>query len=83
MTVVYHFHRMYGLAQRPLLNLRRFMAKVTMFKELLSVTAADIYTVIFQWKTPNQEFITETLIAYYSPTFSIEVREAGREMGVT
>ncbi len=78
--VVYHFHRLYGLGSgftKP----APFHAKVTMFKELISVTAADKYTVIFKWKTHNQEFIIETLIAYYSPTSSIEAREAVEKWG--
>ena len=73
--VAFHFHRLYGLGSgftKP----APFHANITMFKELISVTATDKYTVAFKWKTPNQEFITETLIAYYSPTAAIEAREA-------
>jgi peptide/nickel transport system substrate-binding protein len=78
--VVYHFHRLYGLGSgftKP----APFHANVTMFKELISVTAADKYTVVFKWKTSNPEFITETLIAYYSPTAAIEAREAVEKWG--
>ena len=78
--IAYHFHRLYGLGSgftKP----APFHAKITMFRELISITAVDKYTVIFKWKTPNQEFITETLIAYYSPTSSIEAREVVEKWG--
>jgi peptide/nickel transport system substrate-binding protein len=78
--VVFHFHRLYGLGSgftKP----APFHAKITMFNELISVTAADKYTIVFKWKTPNQEFITEALIAYYSPTAAIEAPEAVKKWG--
>jgi len=78
--VAYHFHRLYGLGSgftKP----APFHAKITMFRELLSVTAQDKYTIIFKWKIPNKEFITETLIAYYSPTAAFEAREAVEKWG--
>ena len=78
--VIYHYHRLYGLGSgftKP----APFHAKFIMFKELISVTATDKYTVVFKWKTPNQEFITEALIASYSPTSCIEAREAVEKWG--
>ena len=78
--VVYHYHRLYGLGSgfsKP----APFHAKMAMFNELLSVTAINRYTVAFKWKTSNQEFILETLIAYYSPTAAIEPREVVEQWG--
>jgi len=78
--VAYHYNRLYGLGSgfaKP----APFHAKITMFKELISVNAKDKYTVVFKWKTPNREFITEALIAYYSPTGAIEAREAVEKWG--
>ena len=78
--VVFHFHRLYGLGS-GFTEPAPFHAKITMFNELISVTAADKYSVVFKWKTPNQEFIAETLIAYYSPTAAIEAPEAVAKWG--
>jgi peptide/nickel transport system substrate-binding protein len=60
--VAHHYHRLYGLgsgftAPSP------FHTAVKAYKDLISVTAADKYTVVFKWKTPNPEFILETLQA--------------------
>ena len=38
-----------------------FTHPVSAFQDLISVTATDKYTVVFKWKTPNPEFIMETL----------------------
>ena len=78
--VAYHFHRLYGLGS-GFTEPAPFHAKVTMFRELISVTTADKYTVVFKWRTFNPEFIAETLIAHYSPTSCIEAREAVEEWG--
>jgi peptide/nickel transport system substrate-binding protein len=78
--VVFHFHRLYGLGSgftKP----APFHAKITMFNELTSVTAADKHTIVFKWKTHNQEFIKEALVAYYSPTAAIEALEAVKKWG--
>jgi ABC-type transport system substrate-binding protein len=56
--VVFHFNRLCGLGggfTKPSPRLS------TAFQDLVSVTASDRYTVIFKWKKPNTEFITETL----------------------
>jgi len=34
----------------------------TAFKDLKSVNAADKYTVVFNWRSPNTEFIIETML---------------------
>ena len=57
--VVFHYNRMFGLGggfTKP----SPFPTEVG-FQELISVTAADKYTVVFKWKTTNHEFIMETL----------------------
>jgi len=57
--VVFHFNRLCGIGggytrPGPLCS--------PAFKDLISVTAPDKYTVVFHWKSPNTEFITETLL---------------------
>jgi peptide/nickel transport system substrate-binding protein len=78
--VVYHYHRLYGLGSgftKP----AQYHSTVTAYRSLLSVTAVDRYTVVFKWKTPNPEFIMETMITIHSPTASIEAREAVEKWG--
>ena len=72
--VAYHYHRLFdlgsGLAPSP------YHANVvTAYRDMISVTATDKYTVVFKWKTPGIEFMRETL---YAPTNAscIEPREA-------
>jgi len=48
---------------------------------LISVTATDKYTVVLKWKTPNPEFISETVVTVHSPTAAIEAREAVEKWG--
>ena len=58
--IVFHFHRMYGLGSgydKP----SPARADVVAFKELISVTAPDKYTVIFKWKTSSRELILDAL----------------------
>jgi peptide/nickel transport system substrate-binding protein len=57
--VVFHYDRVLGTGHgftkpAPLNN-------ITPFKDLVSVTAPDKYTVVFKWKTANAESIMETL----------------------
>jgi peptide/nickel transport system substrate-binding protein len=78
--VVFHFHRLYGLGsgytrQSP------HHKKVIMYKDLLSVTAIDKYTVAFNWKTHNPEFILEVLVTNHSPELVIEPREVVEKWG--
>jgi peptide/nickel transport system substrate-binding protein len=77
--VAHHYHRLYGLGsgyRQP----SPYHASVSAFKNLISVTAADRYTVVFKWQTPNPEFILETLQA---PVASqcLENPEAVRQWG--
>ena len=58
--VAFHFHRMYGLGSgytKP----SPARAHVAAFKELISVTAPDKYTVVFKWKTSNRQVIIDAL----------------------
>ena len=56
--VVFHYRRLQGFGGYP--NPSPFPQEVQ-FKELLSVTAVDKYTVEFKWKARNPEFIMEAL----------------------
>jgi peptide/nickel transport system substrate-binding protein len=56
--VVFHYNRLLGFGSYP--NPSPFPVEVY-FKELISVTAADKYTVVFKWNVPNPEFIMEAL----------------------
>ena len=58
--VAFHFHRMYGLGSgytKP----APARASVAEFKQLISVTATDRYTVVFKWKTSNRQLIIDAL----------------------
>jgi peptide/nickel transport system substrate-binding protein len=58
--VVFHFHRLYGLGSgytQP----SQAREAVAAMKELVSVTAADRYTVVFKWRTSNQSLIIESM----------------------
>jgi peptide/nickel transport system substrate-binding protein len=58
--VVFHYNRLYGLGggfTKP----SPVRARDIRFEDLISVTAADRYTVIFKFKTFNPENIMETL----------------------
>jgi ABC-type transport system substrate-binding protein len=57
--VVFHFNRLFGLGGG--FNKPSPFRKEIGFQDLLSVSAADKYTVVFKWKTTNYEFIMETL----------------------
>ena len=58
----FHYHRLYGLGSS--FNIPSpYHASVKAFKDLVSVTAANRYTIVFNWQTPNPEFILETLQA--------------------
>ncbi len=56
--VVFHYNRLLGMNGYP--NPSPYPTEVY-FKELISVTAIDKYTVVFKWTTPNSEFIMEAL----------------------
>ena len=57
--VVFHYNRMYALGG-GFTNPSPYHGVIG-FKDLISVTAPDNYTVVFKWKTSNRESIMETL----------------------
>ena len=78
--VEYHYHRLYGLGSgftKP----APYHGNVSAYKDLISVKATDKYTVVLKWKTPNPEFIGETVITVHSPTAAIEAREVVEKWG--
>jgi len=73
--VVFHFHRLYGLGSgftKP----SPAQDKGLMYQDLVAVTAIDRYTVAFEWKDANPEFIRQFLVTNHSPALVIEAREA-------
>jgi len=77
--VAFHYHRLYGLGSgftKP----SPYHASVNAFKNLISVTAADKYTVVFKWQTPNPEFILETMQAPVA-SLCLENPEAVKKWG--
>ena len=77
--VVFHFNRLYGLGggfTKP----SPFNAPVTAFQDLISVTAADKYTVVFKFRIANPEIIMETLHAI-DLAMCIENPDAIRQWG--
>ena len=58
--VLFHYNRLYGLGggyRKP----SPYRDADIRFKDLVSVSAPDKYTVVFKFKTPNPDFIMETL----------------------
>ena len=78
--VAYHYHRMYGLGS-GFTKAAPGHVTYTAFKNLISVTAADKYTVIFKWKTSNIEFIMQSLVGNHSPVQCIEAPEVVKKWG--
>jgi ABC-type transport system substrate-binding protein len=77
--IAFHFHRMYGLGSgytQP----SPARADVDAFKQLISVTAPDKYTVVFKWKTANSELITDAL-QEIGTSLCIENPEAVKQWG--
>ena len=73
--IVYHYHRMYGMGSgftKPAPG----HVTYTAFKNLISVTATNKYTIVFKWKTHNTEFIMQSLVGNHSPVQCIEAPEA-------
>ena len=60
--VAFHYHRLYGLGS-GFNSPSPYHTSVKAYHDLISVTVVDRYTVAFKWKTPNPEFILETLQA--------------------
>ena len=78
--VVYHFHRLYGLGS-GFTRSSPAQDKVLMYQDLVSVTAIDRYTVAFEWKNANPEFILQFLVTNHNPALGIEAREAVEKWG--
>ena len=77
--VAFHFHRMFGLGSgytQPSPS----QALNPSFKQLISVTAADKFTVVFKWKPSNRELILDALQEVVT-TLCIENPEAVRKWG--
>jgi peptide/nickel transport system substrate-binding protein len=77
--IAFHFHRLYGLGSgysEPSPNL----SNITAYKQLLSVTASDKYTVVFKWKTSNQNLILDAL-QEVATTLCIENPDAVKKYG--
>jgi peptide/nickel transport system substrate-binding protein len=58
--VLFHYHRIYGLGggfTKP----SPYRDTDIRFKDIISITAPDKYTIVFKFKTPNPDFIMETL----------------------
>ena len=77
--VVFHFNRMFGLGG-GFTKSCSLPTMVNAFQDLISVTAADKYTVVFKFKTSNPEFIMEALHGV-NPTQCMENPEAVRKWG--
>ena len=78
--VAFHFHRLYGLGS-GYTSPPPYHNTVLLFKDLVSVTAADKYTAVFKWKTPNPELILQALVTNHSPALVIEAREVVEKWG--
>jgi ABC-type transport system substrate-binding protein len=78
--VAYHYHRLLGLGSGFTQPATAHANVVTAYKDLILVSAANKYTVIFKWKTPAREFMKQTLQA---PTNAacIEAREVVEKWG--
>ena len=76
--VAYHFHRLWGLNSDLIPSPDH--SRVPAYKNLISVTAIDRSTVVFQWKAPNPELIMMSLLAP-NPSQVFEAHEAVEEWG--
>jgi len=76
--VAYHYHRIYGLGSGFVPSPDH--ATTPGYKNLISVTATDKYTVVFKWRIPNPELIMVSLLAP-NPTQVFEAREAVEKWG--
>jgi peptide/nickel transport system substrate-binding protein len=59
--VVFHYDRAYGLGD-GFTTPAPSESTLAAYKQLISVTATDKYTVVFKWAIPNPEFIMENLM---------------------
>ena len=74
--VVFHYQRMCGMGDFGKPSPQRAPA----FQDLVSVTAADRYTVVFKWRVSNKELILETM-HQISPVACLENPEAVKKWG--
>jgi peptide/nickel transport system substrate-binding protein len=74
--VVFHYQRMCGMGDFGKPSPQRAPA----FQDLVSVTAADRYTVVFKWQVANKELILETM-HQISPVACLENPEAVKKWG--
>ena len=66
--IVFNYNRMLGTGNgftKPVPS----EIGVAAWQQLISVTASDKYTVAFKWKTPNAEFIIDTMVSYDGANF--------------
>ena len=78
--VVFHYDRQLGLGDgftKP----APYFAGIANLQGLISVTAADNYTVVFKWKISNPELITETLQEVAGSEPDLEAPEAVQQWG--
>ncbi len=77
--VVFHYKRLYG-PDGDFTKPSPLHATRTEFKDLISVTATDKYTVVFKFKTPDPEFIMWTL-HNFSLAHCLESSDAVKKWG--
>jgi len=77
--VLFHYNRLCGLGG-GFTTPSPFAPSVATYKDLISITATDKYTVVFNWKTPNAEFIMETVNSNGSDQF-MENSDAVKQWG--
>jgi peptide/nickel transport system substrate-binding protein len=77
--IAFHFHRMFGLGS-GYTEPAPTQANVLGFKQLISVTATDKYTVVFKWKVANENLILDALQEVVT-TLCIENPEAVKKWG--
>jgi peptide/nickel transport system substrate-binding protein len=66
--IIFHFDREYGLGG-GYTTASPYVTFGPNFKDLISLTSPDKYTVVFKWKTPNPEIIMETMTSGGFETF--------------
>ena len=74
--VVFHFNRLCGLDG----NFKPASPPAPGLHDLISLTAADKYTVVFKFKTPNPDLIMEAIHKVY-PSLCLENPDAVRKWG--
>jgi len=77
--VVFHYDRMLNLGSG--MKPSAYYMSTPAYLDIISVTATDKYTVVFKWKTPNPEFILETMQAAASNEQCLENSDAVKLWG--